>query len=228
MTDTLEICVDSPDDLAIAISANVDRIELCSALDLGGLTPTPGLIALAKNSAVPIYAMIRPRGGNFIYTEAELCSMELDIAAMRAAGFAGVVFGAAKNDQTLDIVVLKRLCVAAKGMRMTLHRVVDEMSSPRDAVDTAIDLGFDRILTSGGASTAVEGKNEISAMIELAAGKIDILAGSGVSFENISVLRAVGVSSFHASCRVKNSEDQNPSLDVGVLSKTLKAILRTV
>ena len=228
MTDTLEICVDSPDDLAIAISANVDRIALCSAFDLRGFPPTPPSIASAKNSAVPLYATSRPRGGNFIYTEAELCSMELDVAAMRAAGFAGVVFGAAKDDQTLDIVALKRLCVAAKGMGMTLHRVVDEMSSPRDAVDTAIDLGIERILTSGGASTAVEGIDELSAMVELAGAEIEVMAGSGVTFSNISLLRHAKISSFHASCRVKNSEDQNPSLDVGVLSKTLKAILRTV
>ena len=164
--------------------------------------------------------MIRPRGGNFVYSKAELRAMETDIAAMRSAGFAGVVFGALTSDHRLDVPVLKRLCGAANGMGLTLHRAVDEMRSPRDAVLTAVELGFERILTSGGAARAVDGVDELSAMLRIAGENIEIMAGSGVSFQNISKLRTVGISSFHASCRVKNEADDRRSLDVDVLNRT--------
>ena len=221
---TLEICVDTPDDLVAAIEAGVDRIELCCALDLGGLTPSPGLIEAAKSSPVPIYAMIRPRGRDFVYSEAELVSMEADIQAMRYAGFAGVVFGALTRKGQLDVSALKRLCAASDGLGMTLHRAVDEMDPPMAAIKTAIALGFERILTSGGAGTAVEGVNEIAAMISAADGQIEIMAGSGVSFRNIDLLRKANVWSFHASCREKSDADSCAKLNINSLRKTLAEV----
>lgn len=223
---TLEICVDTPDDLAAAIEAQVDRIELCSALDLGGLTPTPGMIELAKGSDVPIYAMIRPRAGDFIYTPSEVRSMEADIAAMQSAGFEGVVFGVLNRDKTLDIATLSRLCSAAGDMGKTLHRAVDEMPLPRTAVQTAIDLGFERILTSGGANTAVEGLDEIVEMNSVANGRIEIMAGSGVSYRVVDQLDRAGIHSFHASCREPTGEDGAKRLNDSSLEKTLSAVRR--
>jgi copper homeostasis protein len=225
--ETLEICVDAPDDLAKAIAANVDRIELCSALDLGGLTPSPGLIEQAKNAPIPIYAMIRPRGGNFVYSELELQTMESDIAAMQAAGFAGVVFGVLTEDQTLDVKALTRLRSKATGMGTTLHRAVDDMISPIEAVETAIELNFERILTSGGAAKAVDGRNEISAMIDRAGSQIEIMAGSGVTSINLPLLREAGVSSFHASCRAARGPESRPALDVDNLERLHKMIVKT-
>lgn len=217
---TLEICVDNPRDLATAIAANVDRIELCSALDLGGLTPTLELIEKAKASPIPIYAMIRPRGGDFVYSAAEIRSMEHDIALVKSAGFAGVVFGALNADRTLDLPAMNRLCAAAEGMGMTLHRAVDEMPVPSDSVPTAIDLGFERILTSGGADKAINGVDEITKMVLLAADNIEIMAGSGVSFHNIKQLNAAGVWSFHASCREKSNGILGQSINNLMLEKT--------
>lgn len=221
---TLEICVDAPDDFSAAVRAGVDRIELCSALDLGGLTPTPGMIAHASGSRAPVYAMIRPRSGGFTYSEAELRSMETDIAAMRSAGFDGVVFGALRQDDTLDTQAMARLCRAAGDMGKTLHRAVDELSSPQDAVKIAIELGFERILTSGGASTALEGLDEISQMIRIAEGKIEIMAGSGVSYRNVQQLSDAGVTSFHASCRETSANSSHKVLNKATLEKTLAAV----
>jgi len=223
----LEICVDSPEDLALAIAAKVDRVELCSALDLGGLTPSAGLIAQARMSEIPIYAMIRPRGGDFVYSELELQSMESDIQATRQAGLAGVVFGALKADQTLDQSALRMLCNAAKGLGMTLHRAVDDMVSPRGAVLSAIELGFERILTSGGAAKAVDGLDELSAMVELADGRIEIMAGSGVSHLCVADLRAANIQSFHASCRVKDQDSGHGRINVEALGRLHDAAKRS-
>ena len=147
MKTTLEVCVDTPEDLNRAISARVDRIELCSALDLGGLTPTPGLIELAKDSPVPIFAMIRPRAGGFVYSEIELQTMEIEIATIREAGLAGVVFGALNPEAGLDDAALKRLIGNSVGLGMTFHRAIDETRSPSKEVQKVKSFGFERILT---------------------------------------------------------------------------------
>lgn len=208
MKTKLEICVDSPEDLSSAVEAGVDRIELCSALDLGGLSPTSELIDQAINSTVPVYVMVRPRAGNFVYSELEIQAMEAEMDTLRDAGFPGVVFGATTPDHQLDHNVLKRLVKAAEGMQMTLHRAVDILESPRSAVQIAIDLGFERILTSGGAPKAVQGVDEIGKMIEISGESIEIMAGSGVDADCVKTLFAAGVRSFHASCRRKQSNGQ--------------------
>ena len=219
---TLEICVDNSVDLIKAIEAGVDRIELCSALDVGGLTPTSNLIEQAKTSSIPVYAMIRPRGGNFVYSQAEIMAMEADIAVVQSAGLAGVVFGALTEDRVLDQVALTRLFAAASGLGKTLHRAVDDMVSPHEAVPVAIEIGFERILTSGGAASAVDGRVELSKMLELARDRIEIMAGSGVAAPNIQCLKDVGIWSFHGSCRtVWNG---TTALNTKLLDETLKRI----
>lgn len=224
MSNTLEICVDAPEDLATAINAGVDRIELCSALDLGGLTSTPGLIEQAKGSEIPIYAMIRPRAGDFTYSEIEIASMEADIAAVREAGLAGVVFGAIAADGQLDTVVLRRLCHAAGNLGKTLHRAIDELDAPSKAVQTVIELGFERILTSGGAAKADQGVREIASMIEAARGKIEIMAGSGVNAGCVPILADAGVSSFHASCSWSDPTSGNRCINPEALQQLQSAL----
>ena len=154
---------------------------------------------LAGQGPVPAHAMIRPRAGDFAFDAADAAQMESDIAAARAAGLAGVVLGAAR-DGRLDVPLLARLIRAAEGMEATLHRVIDTLSDPVAAVDQAVALGFERILTSGGAATAPQGQAVIRAMLHAAAGRIAIMAGSGVTPAAVPELAALGVRDFHASC----------------------------
>jgi len=222
---TLEICVDTPDDLLTAAQAGVDRIELCSALALGGLTPTPGLIGLARSVAVPVYVMIRPRGGDFCYSLAELDVMHREIEAIRQAGLAGVVFGVATFDGALSTEAMTALSRTAQGLGRTLHRVVDELADPVGAVRTAVDLGFERILTSGGADKAPQGLTTIRSMIQEARSEIEIMAGSGVTAAAVPDLAAAGVRSFHASCAHKGlSRVGHQTIDPAALQTLQTAI----
>ena len=197
----LEICVDSPEGLARAIAGGADRIELCAALPLGGLTPSPGFMRLAAAAPVPVYAMIRPREGDFRFTPVEAEVMLADIRAARQAGLAGVVLGAATPEGRLDVPLLSSLMAEAAGMGTTLHRVVDTLADPLAALADAIALGFERILTSGGAATALAGAATIRRLHELAAGRIGIMAGGGLRATNaVEVLRRTGADELHGSC----------------------------
>lgn len=198
----LEICVDTPSGLRTAIEAGADRIELCSSLTLGGLTPSPGLIALAGTSPIPVYAMIRPRAGNFVFDDDENGAMLADIAAVRAAGLAGVVLGASRPDRTLDEAVLSGLAGAAAGLGRTLHRAFDLVPDRSDALQTAIALGFERILTSGGARDAEMGLSALARLVDEADRRISIMPGGGVRSENVAeIIRRTGVREIHASGR---------------------------
>src|SRR5450830_141894 len=150
-TITLEVCVDNAVGLAAALTGGADRIELCSALDTGGLTPSFGLLRAASASPVPVVAMIRPRGGDFCFDEAEIQLMLDDIDAVAAAGLHGVVLGASLPDGQLDHRTLERLVhrAAAHGLHCTLHRAIDLCPDLEQATVLAIALGFGRILTSG-------------------------------------------------------------------------------
>ena len=197
----LEVCVDTPAGLAAAIAGGADRIELCSALALQGLTPAPGLMAIAAEAAIPIYPMIRPRHGDFIYDEGDLDAILRDIDAVREAGLAGVVIGANLSSGELDVDALAMLVAHAEGLGVTLHRAFDLTPDPVAALETAIDLGFERILTSGCALNAMAGHETLAAMVEQAAGRIAILAGGGVNASNVAeIVARTGVREVHGSC----------------------------
>jgi copper homeostasis protein len=223
---TLEVCVDTAAGLAAAVDGGADRVELCSALALGGLTPSVGLMRLAAGCGVPVMAMIRPRAGDFVWSEAEQAVMEADIEAVQAAGLAGVVLGASLPDGQLDAEALRRLVArAAVGGRflqrnrdgafegsgpefskipgrldLTLHRCFDLVPDMRPALETAVELGFRRILTSGGSPTAEAGAERIAALVAQAAGRISIMAGAGVTAATASAVLATGVRELHGSC----------------------------
>lgn len=224
MTVSLEICVDDLRGLQIADDAAVNRIELCSLLDQGGLTPTPELIAQARNSTVPIYAMIRPRGGDFVYNLTEIVEMVSSIQTMKKAGFAGVVFGALTPQRTLDITAMQRLCLAARGMDITLHRAVDVSYNPVDCVEIAQKLGIRRILSSGGAATAAEGIETLRKMIRSAGGAVDIMAGSGVTHETVTGLLQAGLRHVHASCRLPCASCAKPHISQTAVDQLQQAI----
>ncbi len=198
----LEVCVDDALGLAEAVAGGADRVELCAALALGGLTPSAGLMAAAAGCGVPVLAMIRPRAGDFIFGAAEVAVMKADIRAVRAAGLAGVVLGASLPDGRLDTPVLAELVAEAAGLDMTLHRVVDLVPDVDVAVEMAVRLGFRRVLTSGGARLAPEGVARLAVMMRAAAGRLVVMPGSGVSVETWPMLAGLGVTEVHASCAV--------------------------
>ncbi len=212
----LEVCVDNADGFAAAIAGGADRIELCSALELGGLTPSPGLIRHAALAPIPVYAMIRPRPGDFIFGAADLDVMRAEIDAIREAGLAGVVLGASRAGGALDEDMLAKLMAHAQGLGTTLHRAVDLVPDFDAAVDVAASLGFERILTSGGALQAAEGIDTIARMIERAAGRLVIMAGSGVRPANIgTLLDRLPLTQVHASCSAPASSADSAAARLG-------------
>ena len=205
---SLEVCVDTSEGLATAIAAKVDRIELCADLGVGGLTPTPGMLAMAATAPMPVYAMIRPRQGDFVYGPEDRAVMLGDIAAVRQAGLAGVVLGASRRDRSLDEDTLAILCGAAEGLGTTLHRAFDLVPDPEAALATAIRLGFERILTSGGVSDAQGGRERLRKLVTSAGGRISIMGGGGVTPANVGdLLRSTGISEVHASAKVEVPQD---------------------
>jgi copper homeostasis protein len=203
MSVLLEVCVDSAEGLAAAVEGGADRIELCSALDLGGLTPSRGVMEVAAKVAVPVYAMIRPRAGDFVFGAADGQAMLADIEAARESGLAGVVLGASLPDGRLDVELLAALSVQAGGLGRTLHRAFDLVPDVSEALKQAVTLGFERVLTSGQAVKAPDGVAMLRDLVERAQGKISIMAGSGIVPANVAaIVRETGVSEVHASCRL--------------------------
>lgn len=215
----LEICVDDAAGLRAAIAGGADRIELCSVLELGGLTPMPGLMALAATAPVPVRAMVRPRGGDFVFSSDDCDAMLGDIAAARRARLEGVVLGASLPDGRLDVAMLERLCAAAGDMPRTLHRAFDLVPDLAEAVEQAVSLGFDTILTSGRARTALEGVDDLVEAHRLAAGRITIMAGSGVSAETApAILDRVPLAALHGACGQAVQADSAPAARLGFVS----------
>ena len=205
----LEICVDSLSGLQLCDRDGVDRIEIASALDLGGLTPTAGMIEAARYVTPDVRAMIRPRAGDFRFSREEVKAACVEIEAVGKAGLEGVVLGAALPGNRLDVDALAEMLSAAKGLGLTLHRVIDTLDDPMRALDEAIELGFDTVLTSGGGRKAIEAVSTLSRMAARAGDEITIMAGSGITAPQVARLAAAAkIRAFHASCaaRVPSSE----------------------
>ncbi|MGN6365938.1 copper homeostasis protein CutC [Asticcacaulis taihuensis] len=224
MTPLLEICVDTLNGLNAAITCGADRIELCAALSEGGLTPSRGFMALAAEAGCPVRAMIRPRAGDFTYSGGELAVMRADIAAVAEAGLAGVVFGANQADGALDLTALEDLCRQAQdfGLETALHRSFDLTPDPSAALEVAIALGFDTVLTSGGAASAPEGVATLQALVAQAAGRIEILAGGGVRADSADGLLRAGVLALHASCRAPLPLRRDRATELGYVTPDLR------
>lgn len=200
MSRLLEVCVETAAGLVAARDGGADRIELCSALALGGLTPSHGLMRFAAKTGVPTRAMIRPHADGFVHDGDDLDLMLADIDAAREAGLEGVVIGALTSAGALDADLLDQVLDHAVGLKVTLHRAVDLLDDPLEAVDFAAERGIDAILTSGGAQTAPLGLAKILAMRAAADGRVEIMAGAGVSPDNVAPLLEGGVRAVHASC----------------------------
>ncbi|MEJ8473730.1 copper homeostasis protein CutC [Roseibium algae] len=219
----LEVCVDTIDGLIAAVEGGADRIELCSALSLGGLTPSVGFMQQAATFGIPVYPLIRPRHGGFHYSTAELDTIKRDIDAAAACSLPGVVIGACTSAGHLDTKVLTDLIRHAGPMNITLHRAFDLVPDQQDALETAIELGFSRILTSGGAKTAMDGMEAISALAYAAKNRISIMPGSGIQPSNVaSFLATLPITEIHASCSSPQMDEAGKISELGFLSGPAK------
>ncbi|WP_438750993.1 copper homeostasis protein CutC [Pararhizobium sp. O133] len=224
MTDILlEVCVEDAAGLAAAVAGGADRIELCSALSVGGLTPSAGLMALAAKVAIPVYAMIRPHAGDFVFRADDLDIMCGDIDAARSAGLAGVVLGASLADGRLDVAALEHLSRRANGLGITLHRAFDLVPDFAEAVEIAVTLGFERILTSGGARTAAEGIEALAEIIRLVNGRLSIMPGSGVTIDTVGgMLERLAVNEVHSSCSRSEPAKDDRLVSLGFVASSAR------
>lgn len=203
---SVEVCVDGIESLNNALVGGADRIELCSSLPLGGISPTYGLIQYAvKHSNVPVYAMVRPRSGDFLFTSDEVDMMCDEIQFFRESGVNGIVIGALTEDANLDIKAVRRWVDSAKGLGVTFHRAFDLVNSFHSTLEVLIDLGCERVLTSGGRSTAFEGIDNLKSLVAQADGRISVMPGCGVNQQNAkSIIDATGAGEIHLSAKVSH------------------------
>ena len=199
----LEIAANSLASARAAQAGGATRIELCAALELGGVTPSWAQIALVRESvSIPLHVLIRPRAGDFVYDDDEIAVMSADIAHCAAAGCQGVVVGVLTESGDVDIARCRQLVNAAGALEMTFHRAIDVCRDPIHALEDVIALGFRRLLSSGGAASAPQGVACLRALIHQAAGRIAVMPGSGITATNIAALfSATGAGEFHASAK---------------------------
>ena len=199
----LEICAGSVASAVAARDGGAQRIELCAALEVGGVTPSAGLIAEARKvEGLVLNVIIRPRGGDFLYDDYEIACMEEDIRTCKSLGVDGVVIGALTANGDIDTATCKRLIKVADGMSVTFHRAFDMCRNPQKALEELIALGCHRVLTSGQAPTAEAGIELLSKLVEQADGRIIIMPGCGVNSNNAAyILKTTGANEIHASAR---------------------------
>lgn len=204
-----EVCIDSVKGAITAGEYGAKRVELCAALNEGGLTPSLGMIqACVKATKSEVFVMIRPSSGGFVYTEEEIRLMEQDIKAVGNVGAAGVVFGVLDENHKINIQHNMFLMEAAiqSNLKTTFHRAIDVSDNPLKAIEHIINIGFDRILTSGAKANAADGIQLIQELNRKAKGQLEIMAGSGVNANNVSNFQAIGLNAIHFTARKRKAE----------------------
>lgn len=201
----LEIAANSVTSALAAEAGGATRVELFSALEVGGLTPSHAAIAVAiERLGIPVHVLIRPRAGDFVFNDLECEVMRRDIEACKTMGCAGVVIGVLTADGAVDVARCRTLMDATRGMSVTFHRAFDFARDPDRALEAVIALGCNRLLTSGRAADALAGAPLIRKLIEQARGRITIMPGGGIDANNIAAIaRTTGAREFHASAKVR-------------------------
>jgi copper homeostasis protein len=196
----VEAAVDTFESAVTAERAGAGRIELCASLSDGGITPSAGLIAaVAERCRIPVFVLVRPRGGDFDYTGAEIGIMLRDIQLAKSLGAAGIVTGVLAGNGKIDVEKIRVLVGVAKDLPVTFHRAFDYLPNLTEALDHLIEAGVARVLTSGGANTALEGASRIAALVKQSRGRIAIVAGGKIRENNVrEVIALTGVSEVHA------------------------------
>jgi copper homeostasis protein len=209
-----ELCADSLEAAKTAQAGGADRIELCAELAIDGVTPSDALLAATlKAISIPVHVLIRPRGGDFVYSEAELKRMRNQIKHAKAAGAAGIAVGVLRADGKVDVERSSELAALARPMKVTFHRAFDETANLEEALEDVILTGADCLLTSGGAANVLEGAEQIGRLQVLAGERLEVMAGGGLKLSNLSeVVRRSRVTCLHGSLsRTRRTNNQGDS-----------------
>lgn len=216
----LEIAANSVASAVAAQAGGAGRIELCAALEVGGLTPSHAQIAITRERVrIPLYVLIRPRAGDFAYGDDECGTMLRDIETCAALGCDGVVLGVLGADGGVDMTRCRALIAAAKGLGVTFHRAIDVSRDPLQALEDIIALGCERVLSSGAQANAIAGATLLREMVSRAGGRIAVMPGAGIDAGNLAALReATGAHEFHASAKrvLASAMRHVPSMSLGM------------
>ncbi|WP_288148560.1 copper homeostasis protein CutC [Bacteroides acidifaciens] len=216
-----EVCANSVESCLAAQTGGANRVELCAGIPEGGTTPSYGEISMAREilDTTRLHVIIRPRGGDFLYSPIEVKTMLKDIEIARKLGVDGVVFGCLTANGEIDSTAMQELMLASQGLSVTFHRAFDVCCNPKEALEQIIELGCNRILTSGQQATAEQGIPLLKELQEQAAGRIILLAGCGVNENNIArIAQETGIQEFHFSAResiISEMKYKNESVSMG-------------
>lgn len=230
----LEVCVQSPADCLAAARGGADRVELCSAIELGGLTPSLGAITAACSaSPLPVVVLTRPRAGDFIYSPTEVDLVTRDLERLREVGARGAALGALTPSGDIDQHALQAWAAVGEGLELVFHRAFDSCRAPLEALELLVECGVKRVLTSGGAPTAAEGAENLAAWIEVTSGRLEILPGGSIRADNVIDLLSMTSAEqvhFRAPSTAQTEGKAHPlgPLDAGTHEVTDADIVRAV
>ncbi len=229
----LEICANSYESAINAQKAGAHRIEICSELSVGGITPSYGLLQkIAENITIPVHVLIRPRSGNFCYSNSEFEQMKTDILICKKLGFQGIVAGVLTENHEIDVEKTKQLIALSKPLSFTFHRAFDVVTNPKKVVQILQNLGVDRILTSGAKEKAEDGIDLLIELKKMTEHKLIILPGSGINKDNVALFKNAGFKEIHTSASKiftnKKSIFSDKTMQTISDIETIKMILKSI